>query len=347
MIVSVAIPLSVRDHAHRALRDRADPQRVHPRRSHLGDGSPRRRRRRRARVDPSTPTHGHEHGSSGPRRHQRRRAPRARLDAHDDGGAPAGAAPRWPGEEAFCPARSHRGGGDDRVLLRERVRHARRVSLFSRSFRAGPHRAAGARRRRRRRRSLCARPPRRVAVPRHHRDRVRPPHGRRGVGLDTPPEHVLPRDRRGDGTHLRAPRPRYFTRGVVEAHRRNGKDVESGAAERRRLAGAHQRRFAGERALRDDQPQQRSSHGIHSPRARRCRRPQALAARDRRPGPRALEPTLSRRGVPPVAGRSRGERVLERLHRARRGGAPGRQRRRAHGESARRRRGRAHRTRLA
>ena len=48
-------PALVRHHAHRPLRRRADAQRVHARRAHARHGAPRRRRRRRARVDPSPP----------------------------------------------------------------------------------------------------------------------------------------------------------------------------------------------------------------------------------------------------------------------------------------------------
>ena len=107
-------PALVRDHADRPLRDRADAQRVHARRADARDGAARRRRRRRARVDPPPPAHGHEPATRGARGDERGRAPGARVDAHDDGRAPAGPAARRAREEALRAARAHRRGRDDR-----------------------------------------------------------------------------------------------------------------------------------------------------------------------------------------------------------------------------------------
>ena len=53
-------------------------------------------------------------------RHQRGRAAGARLDADDDGRAPAGHAARGPGQEALRAAGAHRRGGHDRLVLRRR-----------------------------------------------------------------------------------------------------------------------------------------------------------------------------------------------------------------------------------
>ena len=57
--------------------------------------------------------------------HERGRAAGARLDAHDDRGAPAGAPVRGPREEAVRAARADGRGLDGRVVLRQHVRSRR------------------------------------------------------------------------------------------------------------------------------------------------------------------------------------------------------------------------------
>ena len=96
-----------------------------------------------------------------------------------------------------------------------------------------------------------------------------------------------------------------------------GKTLRDELPEGRRRARADQRRLAGQRAQRDDEPERGAAHGLHPGRARRSRAPRADAARDRRPDPRdLLDEQYPRRRVPAVAGRARRERLLERLLRA-------------------------------
>ena len=130
------------DHADRALRERPDAQRLHPRRPDAGDGAPGRRRGGCARVDPPASADGHGHvrpHSAALEGTQGGGAARARIDAHHDGGAVAGAPPGRPREEAVRAARADRRRRDDGVVFRERVRDAGRPPLPAMSLHVWDH----------------------------------------------------------------------------------------------------------------------------------------------------------------------------------------------------------------
>ena len=131
----------------------------------------------------------------------------------------------------------------------------------------------------------------------------------------TAAKYVLPRDRRVDGARVRALLPRDVARGVVASHQRDGKDGRRGLAFRRRRAGPHQHRCTRERAQRDDEPQRRPAHGLHPRRAEGRGASHAHPARARRHDASFARREIPRRGVPPMARRSRRERVRERLPR--------------------------------
>ena len=178
-------------------------------------GRARRQRRRRARVDPP-PSQARADRATRPRSQGTNAValPVLAVDADDDRGAPAGAAARGPRQEAVRAARAHRRGRDDRVVLRQRVRHAGRVPLHARPRRARPDRQAPSsasidRLAEALRALLCARCCRTGVFIVLCSVVLVVASGWVAARL---PSHVLPRDRRVDGARLRAARAGHVAR---------------------------------------------------------------------------------------------------------------------------------------
>ncbi len=121
--------------------------------------------------------------------------PVAGLDADDDGRPLAGPPARRAGQEAVRAARADRGGGDDRLLLRQHLCHAGRLPVLpgARQTRAARYRGRGVHRRGRR--PICGPPPLRAPLPSDDPGGLRGADRRQRVGRHPAAEHVLPGDR--------------------------------------------------------------------------------------------------------------------------------------------------------
>ena len=277
LIVSVAIPLSFAITLIVLYAHRADAQRLHARRPDAGHGAAGRRRGGRARVHPPPPADGHErrtqaalHGTNAVA------LPGARLHADHDGRAAPGPAARRPREEALRAARADRRRRHDRLVLREHVRDARGVPVLPR-----PRRAPGALAKRGRARHRPASP---TATPSSSAACSRSALVSSGIAAvlvvaavwaaTRLPSTLLPGDRRvrWSAIYVRLA-PGTLARGRVRQITRDGRRCSPNELPKGgRRAGAHQRRLAGQRPQRDDQPERGPAHGVHPARARRIRR---------------------------------------------------------------------------
>ena len=256
---------------------------------------------------------------------ERRGAPGPRLHAHDDGGAAPGAPPRGAREEALRAARAHGRRRDDRLLLRQHGRHARRLSLLPRARRARAGGEGGRGGDRSDRGGVLARPPPDAPVPVVDHRSVGRPRRRERVGGGAAPELVLPRDRRVDGPDLRPLRAGGLDRGRGGQAERDGQDALARAPARGREDGHRERRNAAERARAPREPERRAQHGVPADRVHGPRGAEALAGRAGQRGARDPQTRVPGRGDPRGSRRPRRERLLQRVPGADRRRGPGRQ----------------------
>ncbi len=185
----------VRCHLARALCLWADPECVHAGWAHPRHGALGRRRGGGAGVDSSTAKARAGFVSSGARGHARGSAARAGLDPDHHGCALAGAALGWLGQKVVCAVGAHGRRGDDRFVLRQRVRDAGRVPSLLGPRRARETRQARGSGDRWHRRALCGRLANRIAQSANGDCRLRGDHHCRGVCSKSPAQHLFPRNR--------------------------------------------------------------------------------------------------------------------------------------------------------
>ncbi len=128
---------------------------------------------------------------------------------------------------------------------------------------------------------------------------------------DETAQHVLPGNRRIHGEDLRSARPGHVPVRRCPEDQPHGRGAGQRAAQGRRGAGPHQCWIAAERAQRDEQPQRRPPHGLHSRCPGHARAAQGEPARDRRQDARNIEPPFPGRGIPAMAGRPGGQRLFQ------------------------------------